>query len=102
RDTTRAMVGRSGSLAGAFLDGVRVGLLGAAGHQVDAHGNPAAFTRQDERVRLGRDTGHTNRRMRLLIGFEVQLQTDLVYRFGDGKPPVLVFVDAWLRVAPEL
>ena len=74
----------------------------AGRHDVDAHGHPAALAGHEQRLGLGRHSGHGDGRMRLLVRLHVQPQPDLLARLRHRELPELVVVVTGRRVIPQL
>ena len=88
-------------LARALFHRLPVGLEQARRHHVDAHRNPAALAGQQQRVRLGRDARHGDRRVRLLVGLQVHSQPNVRVRLRHHVAPMAVLAQARLGVVPE-
>ena len=101
-DAPCGTVSRATGTLCALAYAVPVGRKLMHGNQVDAHRNPAALSREIERLRLGRHTGDPNGRVRQLVRLHVKGKADLFHGFGDGKAPVLMLIDTGLRVVPYL
>jgi len=103
RDAPRLPIGDAAGALRPRLHGLPVRLQNARRHEVDGHRDVAALAREHERLRVRGHAGHADRRVRLLVGPQMQAQADvrLRLRHGEAPAPALALVGSGLGVLPE-
>src|SRR5262245_3639171 len=101
-DPPRRTIGHAAGPVGARLDAVPVGAERARRDEVDAHRDVAPLARQDEGLRALRHPGHADRRVRPLVGAQVEPKRDVLLGLRHPEAPPAGLVEAGLGIAPEI
>src|SRR5205807_1203795 len=102
RDPPGGTVSRPSGRAGALLDDAPVRSEQARRRQAAAHRNPAPGPGDGEGLGALRRPGDGDRRVWLLERPNVDVLGDVGVHGWDGEAPVVLLVQAWLRIVPEL